>query len=189
MTEPAAEPPAPSTDESFDELFENGFTRLVRSLVLLGAGRATAEDLTQDAFGAAYEKWAEVAHYGHPIAWVARTALNMWRQHCRTAQRRDALLARADPRQLVKEYKDFSEVDRRLDIQRTLARLPLRQREVVVLHYILDQPVSAVARTLEVAEGTVKSQLYDARRTLAGLLAGEDAERDREGGSSGPDRV
>ncbi|MFE0172257.1 RNA polymerase sigma factor [Streptomyces sp. NPDC059002] len=182
------EPPVSSSEAAFDELFERGFTRMVRSLVLMGAGRATAEDLAQDAFWTACRKWHEVRLYDHPIAWVAKTALNMWRQHCRTAERREELLARADPAQLVKECEDFSEVDQRLDVRRALARLPIGQREVTVLHYILDQPVSVIARTLGLAEGTVKSQLYDARHALADLLADEDAERDREGGSSGPDR-
>ncbi|MET9566285.1 RNA polymerase sigma factor [Streptomyces tauricus] len=187
MIEPIPEPPTTRPSQLFDELFEEGFARVVRSLVLMGAGRAIAEDLAQDAFWTAYERWDEVGLYDHPLAWVGRTALNMWRQYCRTAHRREGLLAQADPWQLVNEGKDLVETDRRIDVQRALAQLPLRQREVVVLHYIFDQPVRVVARILEIAEGTVKSQLSDARRTLA-LMAGEGAERNRQGGLSGPER-
>lgn len=189
MIEPVPEQPVPpSADASFDKLFETGFTRVVRSLVLLGADRATAEDLVQEAFWTTYQRWNEVRRYGSPIAWVAKTALNKWRQHCRTADRRHGLLMQADPLQLAKENKDLTEVDKRLDIQRSLLQLPLGQREVIVLYYILDQSVSDIARTLEVADGTVKSQLYDARHALADLMTDDAAGPNPEGGSSGPER-
>ncbi|MEU9663891.1 RNA polymerase sigma factor [Streptomyces chartreusis] len=171
MTEPAPEQPAPHASEAgFDQLFQTGFTRVVRSLLLLGADRSTAEDLAQEAFCTAYQRWDEICSYGSPIAWIAKTALNKWRQHCRISARRHGLLAQADPLQLVKQNRDLAEVDKRLDVQRCLLQLPLRQREVIVLHYILDQSVSSIARTLGVAEGTVKSQLYDARQSLADLM-------------------
>ncbi|MGW2787711.1 RNA polymerase sigma factor [Streptomyces populi] len=178
----------PAADLSFDELFETGFTRVVRSLVLLGADRGTAEDLAQEAFWTAYQRWNEVRPYDRPIAWVAKTALNKWRQYCRTADRRDGLLARADPLRLVKENKDLAEVDKRLDLRRSLLELPLGQREVIVLRYIIDQSVSDIARTLGRAEGTVKSQLFDARHALADLIADDGEGPNREGESSGPEQ-
>ena len=52
--------------------------------------------------------------------------------------------------------------------------LPLRQREVLVLHYWLDMPVSAIAAELRIAEGTVKSRLARARSALASNLMGSD---------------
>ncbi|MEU6002875.1 sigma-70 family RNA polymerase sigma factor [Streptomyces sp. NPDC047197] len=187
MIESVPEPPPPASGQLFDELFQKGFAGVVRSLVLMGAGRELAEDLAQDAFWTAYERWEEVGHYDHPLAWVGKTALNMWRQYSRTEHRREGLLVQADPRQLVKEGKGFAEVDRRIDVRRALAQLPPRQLEVVLLYYILDQPVSVVARTLGISEGTVKSHLSDARSALA-LMAGEGAPRNREGGASGTER-
>lgn len=189
MIEPVPEQPPPSAaDASFDELFEKGFTRIVRSLALVGADRATAEDLTQEAFCLTYQRWSEVCRYDNPIAWVAKTALNKWRQHRRTADRRHGLLAQVDPLHLVKENKDLDEVDKRLAIQRSLERLPQRQREAIVLHYILDQSLSDVALTLELAEGTVKAYLHDARHSLAHLMTDDGEGPNREGDWSGSER-
>jgi RNA polymerase sigma-70 factor (ECF subfamily) len=53
-----------------------------------------------------------------------------------------------------------------LNLQRALASLPRRQQETVVMHYIVDLPVTEVARALGIAEGTVKTHLFRARETL-----------------------
>ncbi|MGH2659124.1 MAG: RNA polymerase sigma factor [Actinomycetota bacterium] len=58
--------------------------------------------------------------------------------------------------------------------------LPSRQREVAVFHYFLDLDVAEVASLLGVPEGTVKSALHRARRSLARAL-GESRERSEVG--------
>jgi len=60
-----------------------------------------------------------------------------------------------------------------VDIARALALLPVGQRQVVVLHHLLDQPVDEIASTLGVPVGTVKSRLSRARVALAPLLREE----------------
>ena len=48
-----------------------------------------------------------------------------------------------------------------------------RQMAVVVLHYVEDQSVEAIAALLGCAAGTVKTQLFRARRTLVDRLAAQ----------------
>ena len=57
-----------------------------------------------------------------------------------------------------------------LDLDRAIAALPVRQHQVVTLYYIADLPVKEIARSLRVSEGTVKSQLHDARSRLRTAL-------------------
>jgi RNA polymerase sigma-70 factor (ECF subfamily) len=47
----------------------------------------------------------------------------------------------------------------------------VRQRQVIVLHYLVDLPVEEVARTMAMPDGTVKSLLARGRRALAAKLA------------------
>lgn len=54
-----------------------------------------------------------------------------------------------------------------VDVTKALERLPLQQRQVCVLHYLLDQSVQTIAEGLGVSEGTVKTQLHRARAALA----------------------
>ena len=57
-----------------------------------------------------------------------------------------------------------------------LAGLERPQREVVVLHYLVDMSVAEIAHVLGVAPGTVKSRLSRGRRRLAPLLREEERE-------------
>ena len=52
-----------------------------------------------------------------------------------------------------------------------LLALPLRERQVLVLHYLADLPVDAIARDLGLPAGTVKTRLVAGRRHLEARLA------------------
>jgi RNA polymerase sigma-70 factor (ECF subfamily) len=57
-------------------------------------------------------------------------------------------------------------------VREALARLPEKGRVAVHLFYVEGRPVSEIAATLEVPEGTVKRRLHDARARLRDLLLG-----------------
>jgi RNA polymerase sigma factor (sigma-70 family) len=57
-------------------------------------------------------------------------------------------------------------VDDRLMIRSALARLPERQRIVIVLRFLCDLPVAEVARLVGRSEGTVKSRTATALAAL-----------------------
>jgi RNA polymerase sigma-70 factor (ECF subfamily) len=48
--------------------------------------------------------------------------------------------------------------------------LPARQAQIVALHYVDDHSIDDIARVLELAPGTVKATLFQARKSLAVAL-------------------
>jgi len=54
----------------------------------------------------------------------------------------------------------------RIDLEAAIGSLPPRQRQAVILFYVADVPVPGIAQLMEVAEGTVKAHLAQARETL-----------------------
>ena len=58
-------------------------------------------------------------------------------------------------------------------LRNSIERMPPKMREVLILHYFLDQPVSQIARYLMLPMGTVLSRLHYARRALAHHLGGQ----------------
>ncbi|HJQ94786.1 MAG TPA: sigma factor-like helix-turn-helix DNA-binding protein [Acidimicrobiia bacterium] len=48
--------------------------------------------------------------------------------------------------------------------------MPRRQAQVIALFYLDQMSISEIAHVLEVAEGTVKAHLHQARETLAPML-------------------
>ena len=93
--------------------------------------RAEAEDITQETLARALVRWAGISPYAE--AWTARTASNLaigaWRKRARAPRlpRRAEITA------------DVLPLDR-IELVTHLARLPRRQREVVVLRYLADLP-------------------------------------------------
>lgn len=77
-----------------------------------------------------------------------------------------ALEKLGEPDEVSVEHHDRLDTD----IVRALRSLPEKQREVCVLHYVLDKPLSEIATTLGVSEGTIKTQLHRVRTVLATLV-------------------
>ena len=64
-----------------------------------------------------------------------------------------------------------------LDLLAAMRGLPVSQREVLVLHYLVELSLDEVARHLRIPGGTAKSRLARGRRALVRALG---AEIDRE---------
>jgi RNA polymerase sigma-70 factor, ECF subfamily len=84
------------------------------------------------------------------------------RRHWRGERRRLAAYARAVSHQPPDVLPDPDG-----DTIRAVARLPRRQREVVLLHAWADLSYEQIAIALNLPVGTVRSRLSRARRTLA----------------------
>ena len=110
-------------------------------------------------------RWHKIARYEDPEAWVRTVALRQVSNRRRKVRNGiDAVLRLPWPSHSPAASSD------RVDLERALDRLPLEQRQVVVLDHLgLDGP--AIARQLRVPLGTVKSRLSRARTTLAALLS------------------
>jgi RNA polymerase sigma-70 factor (ECF subfamily) len=130
-----------------------------------------AEDLTQEAFLAAYQRWDEVADYDSPAAFVRRVVANKSVSSFRSKARERLALSRLpSPKVVDTEGRDPA-------FWASVGRLPMRQRHVIALHYLDDRSVADIASVLGVAEGTVKAHLHAARKALASML-GTDLEED-----------
>ncbi|MGH6693003.1 MAG: sigma-70 family RNA polymerase sigma factor [Gammaproteobacteria bacterium] len=149
----------------FAEFFEQTAPRLVRLCFLTTLDREAAADAAQEALGRAWRDWPRVgADSSDPAAWTRTVALNL----CRNRWRRLASQARLAPRAYTVAGRSDELPD--IDLQRALRRLPVRQREAVVLHYWADLGVEACATAMGVTPGAVKQHLSRARQRLAAEL-------------------
>jgi RNA polymerase sigma-70 factor, ECF subfamily len=163
----------------FEELYTSAFGRLVGQLFLVTGDLHEAEEVVQEAFTRAAGRWQQLRDYELPETWVRRVAINLATDGRRRVRRRLAVLSQLDA-EATAVVPPIS-VDG-LAVAAALATLPRRQRQVVVLHHVLDLPVQEVARQLAVPVGTVKSRLARARSALAVQLDTEiDQVRSRHG--------
>jgi RNA polymerase sigma-70 factor, ECF subfamily len=152
----------------FDALFAANYGRLVRALTLVAGDQELAADAVQEAFVRAHLKWRKIGRYEDPIGWVRRVAINQIRDaHRRHARKNRALRRMAARESAVAELVEPDEFGR------LLAALPTQQRAATALFYVDGLSIAEIATALDIAEGSVKSHLHDARRRLKPLLEGE----------------
>lgn len=152
---------------SFSDWYRAEYHGVVALVLVLSGSRWAAEELTQDAFVEAHRRWATIADYDDPGAWVRKVAVNK----TRSWGRRKAAEARAYATHTVRNRALPDELPDPADAFWAAVRgLPDRQGQIVALHYLEDRPVDDIAAVLSISPGTVKTQLHRARATLATRL-------------------
>ena len=148
------------------------YPRVVAAVGYACGDRAAAEDAVQEVLARLLQRELEVENLR---AWVAASAMNL----VRSGARRRGAEGRAVERLLRRPTSAPAPPQEVGDTVLPLLRsLPLRQRQITALHYLLDMSVAEVATTLEVSEGTVKTQLHRARDALRARLDHDGAEED-----------
>lgn len=151
--------------EDFDELYQAQYGNVVAMAYALTGDLAEAQDLAQEGFCRAWQRWRRIAGYEDPLAWVRRVVANL----ATTRWRRLTVARRYLRRERPEHLPDLS--PDHVALVAALRTLPANQRRAVVMHHLADLPVTEVARDLGVADGTVKSWLHRGRAALAVQLA------------------
>jgi RNA polymerase sigma-70 factor, ECF subfamily len=174
-----AAPPDPVVQARTTEIeafLANHANRLIGALTMITGSRAAAEDALQDALVKAWDRRDQPIE--QLTAWLTVVATNNarsgWRRRQAEQRALDKVGGRATLNAPAPEARDEA-------LDRALRLLPERERQVALMHYVLDQPVAAIANALGVADGTVKTLLSRARRHLATHLQLAD---DAEGGAA-----
>lgn len=156
-------------DAEFQEFYEANYGRIVAMVAVVLGDRHQAEDVAQEAFARALTRWSRIGGYELPEAWVRRVALRIAIDSGRRFRRAIRVSVKlAAQRQATEPEPADSLAFTALGA--ALRRLPLREREVLALHYLADLPVEAIARERGLPAGTVKTRLASGRRRLEAEL-------------------
>jgi RNA polymerase sigma factor (sigma-70 family) len=157
-----------STRLDLERFVATEYPRVVAAVRLITGDREGAPDAVQDAIVGLLTRPPSVEPSNY-AAWITVAASNK----ARDAQRRRGAESRALSRLGVpREAADRASEALDVDVEAALDSLPTRQRQICVLHYLLDQSVDTIAEGLGVSTGTVKTQLHRARQALAARLTG-----------------
>jgi RNA polymerase sigma-70 factor (ECF subfamily) len=166
--------PQPSAGHrpGFEECYQGTYGRLTAQLHAYLGDAAEAEDVVQEAFVRAWQRWSTLEDYDDPVGWVRRVAWNL----ATSRLRRLAVASRALRQHQAERVVAEPDPDH-VTLVGALRILPDRQRRAVVLHHLADLSVADVAAELGVPMGTVVSWLHRARARLAAHLT-EGSDRD-----------
>jgi RNA polymerase sigma-70 factor (ECF subfamily) len=150
--------------DALEELYRRSWPRAYRTAYLIVRDEAAAEDIAQEAFLRAVRSLDGFDRRRRFAPWLHRIVVNRaidWAR-ARTLRREvgDAALASASepPREDVGDVTD------------ALARLPVEQRAVIVLRYLLGYTPGEIAGLLDLPRGTVNSRMRRALDALGGEL-------------------
>lgn len=148
----------------FDQFYSCSAARLIRHGYALTGDLAEAQDIAQEAFARAWQRWSVVRDCDSPEAWVRRVATNLAASRWRRIR-----VARAAAGNPAEPHAPEVSTDT-VALVTGLRTLPERQRTVLVLHYMCDLTVDQIATELGCPQGSVKSWLSRGRTALAAAV-------------------
>jgi RNA polymerase sigma-70 factor (ECF subfamily) len=190
--EPAVHHPSPELRSPADfATFMRNYQDMVYTTAFRLVGtEAQAEDISQDVFLKAYERFEVLAASPSAGGWLKTVATNLSLNHLQRYRRRWRFFSELAPADAGPEGEEGAAIDfaapetllaeleagdRRRVVEEALRRLPEHQRVPLVLFHFEDLPYDEIARRLGVSLAKVKTDILRARAALARILARDPA--------------
>lgn len=147
--------------DDYEAVFWPLFLVAFRAAHRILGDRHAAEDVAAEALTEAHLHWRRIAGLPYREAWVVRVATN----------RALDLLRRSPAPVPIPAAAHFEEgAAVRLSLVRELQQLPRRQREAVVLRFLVGLPLADVAAVLGIGQASARTHLARAMRRLRDRL-------------------
>jgi len=161
----------PLSQKAARALYDAYYSSTYRKLLAIAQDKNLAQDVTQEAFVRAFQRFGQLRSSEKFGAWVFQIGLNYLHDRWRKRQREQPvdqqtfypLITQAAA---VRVEDVVVEQECTESLIEAFTRLPCEQRELVVLYYVEEYSVAEVAGVLEIPEGAVKSRLYRVRQVL-----------------------
>ena len=164
---PPGEDAAPRARQAVTALYQAHALGLIRLAVVMLGDKAAAEDVVREAFCGLYRRWNQLSDTDKALSYVRSSVIN----GCRSAlrKRRLPLRLRWEPAGESAESAVLISEEHQ-EVLAAMRRLPVRQREAVVLRFYLDLGEEEIAASMRVTRGTVKSTTSRALAALGRML-------------------
>jgi RNA polymerase sigma-70 factor, ECF subfamily len=158
-----------AVEEEF-EMFIRSYQNMVFSVSARIVGNlADAEDITQEVFIKAYDRFTELRKSGTVGGWLKTVATNLSINHLNRYRARWRFFSeQAEPVEIAAEVEPESDQKEALEL--AIRKLPDAQRVPLVLFHFQDMSYEEISAKLQVSLAKVKSDIHRGRETLKRLL-------------------
>lgn len=164
-----------SNIDSFDKdslwhlAIQNYYPKIVNVVYYLTRDWFLAEDIAQETFAIAIEKFAQLRDSNKFLPWLTAIAVNLTKD-CLKHKQKTVLLSYTDLASIEKTNDPSGIITERIEahkvVTNALSKLSSQEQKVVVLKYYLDLKEKDIALSLGISIGTVKKLLFRARSKL-----------------------
>src|SRR5688572_27118332 len=159
---------------AFEQLYQRTAGRVYAVCIRMTGDPQRARELTHDAFVRAWERLSTFRGEAAFETWMHRLAVNVVLTVRRGERRREAHLVHTDDENGSESEATLGrpgpDVESRIDLERAIAALPPRAREVFVLHDVEGFRHDEIADRLELQASSVRAQLHRARQLIMRML-------------------
>ena len=167
-------------------LYTAQYRRLVGLAMLLVDDIETAEEVVQDSFVAMHAHRRRLKNSDTARGYLRQCVVNQSRSVLRHRRVVNRNVLQPPPDMPSAEHSAITLLERDAVVA-ALQRLPVRQREALVLRYYADLSEAEIASAMKISRGAVKSHIFRAMAALRDLLDEWDMSRRRAYcGGSGP---
>ncbi len=158
--------------DSFRLLYQR-YQPKVKATIYQLCGSELLDDLIQEVFLKAWKSLPQLRDANYFSTWLYRICWNV------ACDRRRQLARLREANQSMKHDSAQNNHDQQTDwltlhyqqlVQKGLQHLSLEHRAVIVLHDLEDVPQKEIAQILSIPVGTVKSRLFNARKSMRKFL-------------------
>ncbi|WP_432986305.1 sigma-70 family RNA polymerase sigma factor [Dactylosporangium sp. CA-233914] len=155
--------------DTFDEFYASSASRMVTQLYAMIGDLAEAEDVVQEAYARAWQRWRRVSAYENPASWVRTVAYRLAVSSWRRSRNRRTADQRFEAGRQVRELNPDT-----VALVAALRQISASQRRAIVLYHLIGLSVREIAQETGSSQSAVKAQLSRGRQALAPLLGVEE---------------
>lgn len=156
--------------DAFEALYHAHHRRVYALLLRMCTDPVRAEEMTQDTFVQAWKGLRSFRGASNLGTWLHSIAVRVCLNARRTERRHDQREVHEDHADMYAFAAKRAMPETQVDLERALAMLPNRAREVIVLHDVYGYHHAEIGTLLGIAEGTSKAQLHRARGLMREAL-------------------
>lgn len=155
-------------EDALEKFVRKYYPAILRYCHMHTADAGYAEDLTQETFEHFFRNLGDYQHLGKTANYLYRIAGNLCRDHYR--KKTDIAME-----ELPEQEENSAElVEKQLDMESALRKLPEEFREIVILYYFQDLKLKEIADVLDIGLPLVKYRMKKAKEQLGRILGEED---------------
>ncbi|MBN3554029.1 sigma-70 family RNA polymerase sigma factor [Fictibacillus nanhaiensis] len=160
----------PNREDAFNQLMDMYGEEIKRLIFSFVKNWPQAEDLTQDVFVTLYTKLETFRGESNIRSWIYSIAINRTKDylkswHFRKMQVTDKFKNESTTEKNAVELHVISNSEDHL-LYKSVLQLPLKYREVILIHYYKEFTIRETSEFLSLKEATVKTRLSRARKLL-----------------------